>query len=159
MICVDLCPSSAGIFHCAMCSLFCLCYVQFVCLWTLQFAARCSLRSSGASRPLGSLCEPYGVPCKRWGVVLVMPLPYVPERNPCRGPNNPQKSHTSAKRKRVEQRYGWPVDRACSRLGSPFSRLAMFSRLLPGCLTPICFRKRRNYLCQRGGQNRVTNGP
>ena len=29
----------------------------------------------------------------------------------------------------------WPVDSACSRLGSSFSQLAMFSRLLPACLT------------------------
>ena len=42
----------------------------------------------------------------------------------------------------------WPVDRACSRLGSPFSRLAMFSRLLPGCLTPTCQQRRHNYICQ-----------
>ena len=42
----------------------------------------------------------------------------------------------------------WPVDRACSRLGSPFSRLAMFSRLLPGCLTPTCRQRRHNYICQ-----------
>ena len=42
----------------------------------------------------------------------------------------------------------WPVDTACSRLGSPFSRLAMFSRLLPGCLTPTCRQGRHNYICQ-----------
>ena len=42
----------------------------------------------------------------------------------------------------------WPVDRACSRLGSPFSRLVMFSRLLPGCLTPTSQQRRHNYICQ-----------
>ena len=45
-------------------------------------------------------------------------------------------------------RFIWPVDRACSRLGSLFSRLAMFSRLLPGCLTPTCRQRRHNYICQ-----------
>ena len=42
----------------------------------------------------------------------------------------------------------WPVDRACCRLSSPFSRLAMFSRLLPGCLTPTCRQRRHNYIRQ-----------
>ena len=42
----------------------------------------------------------------------------------------------------------WPVDRVCSRLGSLFSWLAMFSRLLPGCLTPTCRQRRHNYICQ-----------
>ncbi len=40
------------------------------------------------------------------------------------------------------------MDSARSRLVSLVSRLVMFSRLLPGCLTPACRRRKHNYICQ-----------
>ena len=50
MTCLELCLFSAGSFACVMYILCCLCYVQFLCLWTVQLTARHSLRSSRAPR-------------------------------------------------------------------------------------------------------------
>ena len=63
-------------FMSVLCWYFCLCYVQFVLLvscevFMLVDCAVCSTLLAplvaGASRPLGSLREPYGVPCNRYG--------------------------------------------------------------------------------------------
>ena len=58
-----------------LCRYFCLCYVQFVLLvlYAVFMLVDCAVCSTllaplvaGASRPLGSLREPYGVPYNRY---------------------------------------------------------------------------------------------
>ena len=67
-MCVDLCLFSAGIFARVMCIVLLVSCAVFL----LLDSAVCSTLlaplvagAAGASRPLGSLREPYGVPCNR----------------------------------------------------------------------------------------------